>query len=65
MASYEKARDLINIGAYVAGSDADIDAAIEALPAILDLLQQPPDQFTPFEETLARMEQICIGGSNA
>lgn len=65
MASYEKARDLINIGAYVEGSDPDIDAAIQALPAILDLLQQPPDQFSPFEETLAQMAQICSGGSDS
>lgn len=65
MASYEKARDLINIGAYVEGSDPDIDAAIRVLPAILDLLQQPPDQFSPFEETLMKMEQICTGGSDS
>ncbi len=65
MASYEKARDLINIGAYVEGSDPDIDAALRALPAILDLLQQPPDQFSPLEETLMRMEQIYTGGSDS
>lgn len=61
LASYEKARDLINIGAYVQGSDPDIDAAIDALPSILDLLQQKPDEFTSLEETLGMMQRICLG----
>ncbi len=61
LASYEKARDLINIGAYVQGSDRDIDAAIAAIPSILELLQQKPDEFTPLEDTLAQMQRICLG----
>jgi flagellum-specific ATP synthase len=61
MATYEKARDLINIGAYVAGSDPEIDAAIQALPDILDFLQQKHDEFTPLEESLRLMETICTG----
>ncbi len=59
LAAYEKARDLINIGAYVSGSDADVDAALRALPAILAFLQQDQQDFTPFEETQQRMEAIC------
>jgi FliI/YscN family ATPase len=57
MATYEKARDLINIGAYVSGSDAEIDAAIEANPRINLLLQQE-SVFSPFEETLELMDNI-------
>jgi flagellum-specific ATP synthase len=61
LASYEKARDLINIGAYVSGSDADVDAALRALPHILAFLQQDQQDFTSFEETQQRMEAICTG----
>jgi flagellum-specific ATP synthase len=60
MATYEKARDLVNIGAYASGSDPEIDAALEALPGIMDLLQQTQQEFTPLEEILRQMKQICI-----
>jgi len=57
MAAYEKGRDLINIGAYVKGSDPEIDAAIKALPAINDFLLQGPT-FSPFEETVEKLNSI-------
>lgn len=37
---YQQSRDLISVGAYVAGSDAETDAAIERLPAIKQFLRQ-------------------------
>ncbi|HPH96750.1 MAG TPA: FliI/YscN family ATPase [Anaerolineaceae bacterium] len=57
LATYEKARDLINIGAYVNGSDPEIDAAIRALPAMNAFLQQDRN-FTDFEVTLQMMADI-------
>ena len=57
MATYEKARDLINIGAYVAGSDVEIDTAIEAMPRINELLLQGAE-FCPFDETIQLMTNI-------
>jgi len=61
LAAYEKARDLINIGAYANGSDAEVDAALEALPEIMNLLQQRQHEFTDFEETCSWMKNICVG----
>jgi flagellum-specific ATP synthase len=64
LASYEKARDLINIGAYVNGSDPDIDAALVALPSLNAFLQQDMKLTTPFEETermLAEISTIKVG----
>ncbi|MDD5369951.1 MAG: FliI/YscN family ATPase [Anaerolineaceae bacterium] len=58
LATYEKARDLINIGAYVSGSDAEIDAAIEVMPALTGFLQQDTLDTTPFEQTIATLSQI-------
>jgi flagellum-specific ATP synthase len=58
MATYEKARDLVNIGAYVHGSDAEIDASLAALPSINAFLQQPPEQASSFEEMLTMLSAI-------
>ena len=57
LATYERARDLVNIGAYAAGSDPDIDASLDALPRMTGFLQQ--DQtFTTFEDTISRLKSI-------
>lgn len=57
MATYEKARDLINIGAYVSGSDPEIDAAIATMPGIEGFLQQGP-VFCGFEDMQTMMDEI-------
>ncbi len=58
LATYRAAEDLINIGAYVRGTNPEIDLAIELLPAIRQFLRQSPDERTPFEETVGRMAAI-------
>jgi FliI/YscN family ATPase len=60
MATYEKSRDLINIGAYVSGSDPEIDAALQVMPDITAFLQQGKDEVTDFPSTLNMMDQISI-----
>ena len=52
LATYEKARDLVNIGAYVTGSDPEIDQALQVLPALTAFLQQENKDVSPFEDTL-------------
>ncbi|HEV3026790.1 MAG TPA: flagellum-specific ATP synthase FliI, partial [Planctomycetota bacterium] len=37
---YEDAEDLINVGAYVKGSNPEIDLAVQARPALLRFLKQ-------------------------
>jgi flagellum-specific ATP synthase len=39
-AKYEKARDLIQLGAYSPGHDAELDAAVRLHEAIAAMLQQ-------------------------
>ncbi len=58
MATYEKARDLVNIGAYVSGSDPEIDASLKVLPSITEFLQQGKNEVSEFNTTLTRMDQI-------
>jgi flagellum-specific ATP synthase len=40
LAKYNKARDLIQLGAYTPGHDAELDAAVRAQPQIVAMLQQ-------------------------
>jgi flagellum-specific ATP synthase len=62
MATYEKARDLVNIGAYVSGSDPEIDASLEELPKINAFLQQTPVESTAFDDMLTMLAEIGSTG---
>lgn len=52
MAVYADAEDLINIGAYVAGSSPEIDEAISKYPQILDFITQGIHDKMGFDETI-------------
>ncbi len=58
MAVYADAEDLINIGAYVKGSNPEIDGAIEKHSMISNFLQQSVDEAVNFEATLEQMYEI-------
>ena len=58
MAVYAEAEDLINVGAYHAGSNPAIDEAIVKHQAIEEFLIQEVDERSPLEATLAAMEHI-------
>jgi flagellum-specific ATP synthase len=59
MATYHKASDLINIGAYIAGSNPAIDQSIALMPSILDFLRQDAHSPTPYPETLNWLQAIA------
>lgn len=54
-AVYEEARDLINIGAYVAGNNPEIDSAIRHNDAINSFLKQAVNEKATIEETVQKM----------
>lgn len=58
LANYEEAQDLINIGAYVKGSNEDIDNAVDKIGPVHALLKQRTDEDIPFEETVDILESI-------
>jgi flagellum-specific ATP synthase len=58
MAVYDDAQDLINIGAYKAGSNPDIDSAIKLIKPINTFLTQEVDDGSPFDQTLSRLMEI-------
>ncbi len=50
--SYQQNRDLINIGAYAAGSDPVIDESIARMPGMLDFLRQDIGRQVTLEQSL-------------
>lgn len=58
LAIYEEAEDLINVGAYVKGSNLKIDEALKVYDKIINFLQQENDEISSFEETINIMENI-------
>ncbi|MEZ5399056.1 MAG: FliI/YscN family ATPase [Bryobacteraceae bacterium] len=58
MAAYRRSEDLINLGAYTAGANPQLDAAIRLRPKVLDFLRQTPAENTPIAETVARMAEL-------
>jgi flagellum-specific ATP synthase len=58
LATYSKSEDLINIGAYVAGSNPKIDYAIKMIDPINRYLKQDIDATTNFAESISQLVQL-------
>ena len=58
MATYRKAEDLINIGAYVEGKNPRIDEAIRRMPAIDAFLCQKVNEKAGFPESLNQLQSL-------
>ena len=58
LAVYEKIRDLVNIGAYVKGSDPEADTALLVIPEINRFLQQNVSDVSSFTNTLQSLTEI-------
>jgi flagellum-specific ATP synthase len=58
LATYRKAEDLINIGAYVSGSNPKIDYAIQMIDKINAYLKQEIDETVFFEESVAQLDAL-------
>lgn len=59
LAAYRDSEDLINIGAYVRGSNPLIDEAIDLLPEIRAFLQQDVEERCPLTETVSRLTSLA------
>jgi flagellum-specific ATP synthase len=58
LATYRKAEDLINIGAYVKGSNPKIDFAIDMIEKINAYLKQGIEENVSFEESIQQLEDL-------
>jgi flagellum-specific ATP synthase len=59
LASYQQSEDLINLGAYAAGSNARLDSAIRLRPHLMQFLRQPPDLAAPMDDTLKQLYALA------
>ena len=59
LATYKEAEDLINIGAYVKGSNKDIDLAVKKIDAINEFLRQKVTENIDFDTTIGLLKQIA------
>jgi FliI/YscN family ATPase len=59
LAAWHDSEDLIQLGAYVAGSNAVLDASIRLRPDLLDFLRQDHSVTSPLDETLSRLDGLA------
>jgi len=59
LALYRQSEDLINLGAYVAGSNPRLDSAIKSRTGIMRFLCQGPRDVSTVEETIHQMEALA------
>jgi FliI/YscN family ATPase len=60
MATYRSALDLIQVGAYVEGSDPKVDAACRSMPEVDAFLRQGLAEKASLEEALLRVQRLAI-----
>lgn len=58
LATYEKQRDLILLGAYSYGTDPKTDYAIDKIEAIETFLKQPTDENVSLEDTVKELVEL-------
>ena len=60
LAAHAESEELINIGAYAAGSNPDCDIAIAMKPVIDDFLQQASGERSDYPVTCRRLQELAI-----
>jgi flagellum-specific ATP synthase len=60
LATYRQARDLVNIGAYVRGSDAKIDRALERIDAVNAFLKQGIIEKDELPVTVEKLKALAV-----
>jgi flagellum-specific ATP synthase len=60
MSAYAKNEDLLKVGAYKAGMDAELDRAVAARGALLRFCAQASDERAGFAESVAALEQMVL-----
>jgi flagellum-specific ATP synthase len=61
LAAYARSEDLVRIGAYKPGADAELDQALRARPVLRAFLEQGPGERISLTECIARLQALEIG----
>jgi flagellum-specific ATP synthase len=64
LAAFREARELIEVGAYAAGSDPDVDLAIRLRPQLEAFLRQRPDEVVAAEAAWAHLGAVLAGSAS-
>ena len=59
ISTYQKAEDMINIGAYVKGSNPKIDTALRKIDAVNTFLRQRYDERVSAESAMSAVAEIA------
>jgi len=59
LAAYQRAEDLINLGAYASGSNRKVDAAIRVRDEVIEFLRQDLRDSEPLENTLQQLHALA------
>jgi flagellum-specific ATP synthase len=63
LSAYREAADLVEVGAYVAGTNPRVDRALRCIAAVNATLRQDPEERFTMPETLALFRKALGGGS--
>ncbi|MCO6503478.1 MAG: FliI/YscN family ATPase [Acidimicrobiales bacterium] len=58
LAAAEEVRDLVEVGAYVPGTNPEADRGLRLAPSLVDLFRQRPEEGSDFSEAWTRLEAI-------
>lgn len=56
---YEESKDLVRIGAYQAGSSAEVDRALQMRPRILDFIRQGEYESITYDDAISRLREVA------
>lgn len=59
LAAYARSEDLLRMGAYVAGSDPELDRAVAAMPAVRSFLRQDASEAVTLADTITRLRALA------
>ncbi len=60
LAAAEEVRDLVEVGAYVPGTNPRADRGLAASPDLIDFFRQTASDLTPAQDSVADLEALCI-----
>jgi len=58
LSAYREAADLVEVGAYAAGSNPRVDRALRCIEPLRAFLRQDPNERSPLVETLSRLQRL-------
>jgi flagellum-specific ATP synthase len=65
VSAHAKSRDLIEVGAYRAGTNAELDSALRVLPALNKFLSQPMTDSHRRADAMAELKKILSAGGRS